>query len=267
MSQPGIGKGAAMDSPALRGIILTEYQNKEAIIVYASTEAVAFLGNAVYVGMSHKEFLTSLEVDINHKGMKRAAETLRLDADAINRKVRHLTAYAVEEFGDVLEGVLPKNTGVALMPVVGIDGNLSTCKVVTTAVEGGASTPRCATFLWDVAEDVSVERLLRVASTGGYFALMRGEKARARSEESLQSMLSSARGVPRVVRRVGCARASSQGASGSPAKVRPVSYPAETESDEELPPRSTAEEEPNGRAIGLTEANPSGEEWSEEVTD
>uniref|UniRef100_A0A7S4S165 Uncharacterized protein n=1 Tax=Alexandrium monilatum TaxID=311494 RepID=A0A7S4S165_9DINO len=217
--------------------------------------------------MSHEEFLTSLEVDINHEGMKRAAETLQLDPDAIKTRLKHLTTYAVKEFEDVLNGILPGNTGAALLPVVGLSGTLITCKVVTTLLERGADTVCLATWLWDVSEDVTVERLLGAASTGKYFTLMRGEKARARSEESLQSMLSSARGVPRVVRRVGCARASSQGASGSPAKVRPVSYPAETESDEELPPRSTAEEEPNGRAIGLTEANPSGEEWSEEVTD
>uniref|UniRef100_A0A7S4S1Z8 Uncharacterized protein n=1 Tax=Alexandrium monilatum TaxID=311494 RepID=A0A7S4S1Z8_9DINO len=215
--------------------------------------------------MSHEEFLTSLEVDINHEGMKRAAETLRLDPDATKTRLKHLTTYAVEEFRDVLKGTLPRSTGAALLPVVGLNGNLTTCKVVMTLMERGADMACLATWLWDVAEDVSAERLLGAASTGGYFMLMRGEKARARTVESLQSMQSSVRGVPWVVRRVGCARARSQGAYGSPAKVQPVSYPAETESDEELPPRSTAEEEPNSGATSLTEADPSGEKRSEEV--
>lgn len=134
------------------------------------------------VGSVFETFLRGLEPSIESVGTALA----NVDTQKAARKLNHLTSYAVFEHASVIEREAPEGIGVALLLAPTSHGLTGTYKLISTLVQQPDDEPYCLTLLLDVTEDMSVEHILGMASTGEYFEVMRVEKKRLRTPELKQ---------------------------------------------------------------------------------
>lgn len=164
-------------------------------ILYASPHLEAFLGEGIDIreGTTLPSFLQGLQLDSTQ--VKDTLKSLHLEPGRIVQKLHHVQLYTRSEYKAVLDGSLPAKVGVALLPVATPSGQKITLKMIMALFDDLDSNPHCLTLLYDFTEQVSVEHLMGIASTGEYFEVLRHEKVGARSPECLRYLSDTGRAL------------------------------------------------------------------------